>query len=89
MGTLNKEKAQAMWLGPLANKKVKPLGLKWVKEILKYFSDLKALYNSDLTSNRDITLFNNREILIGRKPLFNKEWFAKGIRGTINHLFGQ
>ena len=23
------------------------------KEILKYFSDLKALYNSDLTSNRD------------------------------------
>ena len=44
------------------------------KEILKYFrSDLKALYNSDLTSNRDITLFNNKEILIGRKPLFNKE----------------
>ena len=55
------------------------------KEILKYFSDLKALYNSDLTSNRDITLFNNKEILIGRKPLFNKEWFDKGIR-TINDL---
>ena len=28
---LNKEKTQAMWLGPWANKKVKPLGLKWVK----------------------------------------------------------
>ena len=55
------------------------------KEILKYFSDLKALYNSDLTSNRDITLFNNKEILIGRKSLFNKEWFDKGIR-TINDL---
>ena len=54
-------------------------------EILKYFSDLKALYNSNLTSNRDIILFNNKEILIGRKPLFNKEWFAKGIR-TINDL---
>ena len=55
------------------------------KEILKYFSDLKALYNSDLTSNRDITLFINKEILIGRKSLFNKEWFDKGIR-TINDL---
>ena len=55
------------------------------KEILKYFSDLKALYNSDLTSNRDIVLFNNKEILIGRKPFFNKEWFAKGIR-TINDM---
>ena len=55
------------------------------KEILKYFSDLKALYNSDLTGNRDITLFNNKVILIGRKPLFNKEWFAKGIR-TINDV---
>ncbi|KAK2570047.1 LINE-1 retrotransposable element ORF2 protein [Acropora cervicornis] len=55
------------------------------KEILKYFSDLKALYNSDLTSNRDIILFNNKEILIGRKPFFNKEWFAKGIR-TINDI---
>ena len=28
---LNKEKTQAMWLDPWANKKVKPLGLKWVK----------------------------------------------------------
>ena len=55
------------------------------KEILKCFSDLKALYNSDLTSNRDIILFNNKEILIGRKPFFNKEWFAKGIR-TINDI---
>ena len=54
-------------------------------EILKYFSDLKALYNSDLTSNRDIILFNNKEILIGRKPFFNEEWFAKGIR-TINDI---
>ena len=35
------------------------------REILKYFSDLKALYNSDSASNRDIILFNNKEILIG------------------------
>ena len=28
---LNKEKTQAMWLGPWRNKKVKPLRLKWVK----------------------------------------------------------
>ena len=52
---------------------------------MKYFSDLKALYNSDLTSNGDIILFNNKEILIGQKPFFNKEWFAKGIR-TINDI---
>ena len=45
----------------------------------------KALYDSDLTSNRDIILFNNKEILIGQKPFFNKEWFAKGIR-TINDI---
>jgi len=55
------------------------------KEILKYFSELKALYNSDLTSNQDITLFIYKEILIRRKPVFNKEWFAKGIQ-TINDL---
>ena len=28
---LNKGKIQAMWLGPWADKKVKPWGLKWVK----------------------------------------------------------
>ena len=30
-------------------------------------------------------MFNNKDILIGRKPLFHKEWFTKDIR-TINDL---
>ena len=50
-----------------------------------YFSDLKTLYNSDLSSKRDTILFNNKQILIGGKPFFNKEWFPKGIR-TISDL---
>ena len=37
-----------------------------------YFSELKALYNSD--SMRDTILFNNKEIIIGGKPFLNKEW---------------
>ena len=34
-------------------------------------------YSED--SPRDTVLFNNKEILIGGKPFFNKEWFCKGI----------
>ena len=33
---LNKEKTQAMWLDPWANKKVKPSGLKWVKDPARF-----------------------------------------------------
>ena len=58
---------------------------KFYKEILMYFSDLKTLYNSDSSSKRDTVLFNNKQILIGGKPFFNKEWFSKGIR-TISDL---
>ena len=44
------------------------------KEILTYFSDLKTLYKSNLLCTRDIILFSNKEILVGGKPFFRREW---------------
>ena len=38
------------------------------------------MYNSASSSKRDTILFNNKQILIGGKPFFNKEWFSKGNR---------
>ena len=54
------------------------------RDILSFFSELKALYNSN--SMRDTILFNNEEILIGGKMFFNKEWFANGIRSIKDLL---
>ena len=42
-----------------------------------YFSELKTLYNHD--NMGETTLFNNKDILIGGKPFFNKEWFSRRI----------
>ena len=47
------------------------------KDILLYFSELKTLYNHD--NMCEIILFNNKDILIGGKPFFNKEWFSRQI----------
>jgi len=41
------------------------------------FNELKSLY--DYYQKQDIILFNNKEILIGGKPMFWSDWFNKGI----------
>ena len=55
------------------------------KDILLYFSELKTLYNHD--NMCEIILFNNKDILIGGKPFFNKEWFSRQII-SITDLLG-
>ena len=47
------------------------------KRILDNFNELKTLYN--YYQIQDIELFNNKEILVGGKPVFISEWFKKGI----------
>ena len=47
------------------------------KDILTFFSELKNLYSYDGT--QDLVLFNNKEILVGRRPVFIKEWFDSNI----------
>ena len=42
------------------------------KDILKFFNELKTLYNYD--EGQDMILFNNKEILVGGKPIFISEW---------------
>ena len=59
-------------------------GPKFYKEILSYFNKLKILYNNDQVCS-DI-LFNNKEILMGGKPSFNKKWFTNGIRSIVDLL---
>ena len=55
------------------------------RDILSFFSILKSLYE-DETCKRDLILYNNKEILIGGKPFFNKEWFSKGIKSIRDFL---
>ena len=47
------------------------------KDILKFFNELKTLYNYDRGQN--MILFNNKEILVGGKPIFISEWFNSNI----------
>ena len=54
------------------------------KDILLYFSELKTLYKHD--NMCEIILFNNKDILIGGKPFFNKEWFSRRIISIIDLL---
>jgi len=48
------------------------------KDMLKFFSELTSLYSNN--SWRDQLLYNNKDILIGGKPFFNREWYSKGVR---------
>ena len=41
------------------------------------FLELKTLYKSDI--GQEMTLFNNKEILVGNRPFFLKDWFDSGI----------
>ena len=49
----------------------------FTRRFLIIFNELKRLY--DYYHNQDIILFNNKEILIGGKPMFWNDWFNKGI----------
>ena len=53
------------------------------KDILTFFTELKNLYSYD--SMQDLVLFNNKEILVGGRPVFIKEWFDSNIL-TIRDL---
>ena len=45
--------------------------------MLWYFLGLKSLYESD--NGQEMILFNNKEILVGNRPIFLKSWFEEGI----------
>ena len=47
------------------------------KQVLWYFLELKSLYESD--NGQEMILFNNKEILVGNRPIFLKSWFEEGI----------
>ena len=47
------------------------------KDILKFFNELKTLYNYD--RGQDMIVFNNKEILVGGKPIFISEWLNNNI----------
>ena len=50
---------------------------KFYRDMLEFFSELVAFYSSE--NLWDTILFNNKDILIGGEPFFNKEWLSKGI----------
>ena len=56
------------------------------KDILSFFSQFKSQYNYE--QGQEIILFNNKAILIDRKPFFFWEWFSKGII-CINDLLNE
>ena len=45
--------------------------------ILKYFRELKTLYNH--SQDQNIILHNNKDILVGDRPFFIREWQQNGI----------
>ena len=47
------------------------------QQILWYFLELKTLYENDI--GQEMILFNNKEILVGNRPFFLKDWFDSGI----------
>ena len=52
--------------------------------ILRYFRELKTLYNHN--QDQTIILHNNKDILIGDKPFFIREWYQNGILSIQDHL---
>ena len=47
------------------------------QQMLWYFLELKTLYENDI--GQEMILFNNKEILVGNRPFFLKDWFDSGI----------
>ena len=56
------------------------------KKILEFFNKLQTLYLYD--QKQELTLFNNKDILVDGKPIFLSEWFRKGIL-SINELLNE
>ena len=54
------------------------------KTMLTFFDELKNLYSYD--EMQDMVLFNNKEILVGGKPVFIKEWFDRNIFLSMQDL---
>ena len=47
------------------------------KTILESFSELKTLHGYD--ESQDLVLFNNKDILVGGRPVYFHEWFKRGV----------
>ena len=47
------------------------------QQILRYFLELTTLYENDI--GQEMIPFNNKEILVGNRPFFLKDWFDSGI----------
>ena len=56
------------------------------QQVLWYFLELKTLYESDF--GQDMILFNNKEILVGNRPFFLKDWFDSGVVSIQDILSG-
>ena len=47
------------------------------QQILRYFLELNTFYESDI--GQEMILLNNKEILVGNRPFFLKDWFDSGV----------
>jgi len=56
------------------------------KTILESFSELKTLYGCDQL--QDLVLFNNKDILVGGRPVYLHEWFMRGVV-LVNDLLNE
>ena len=56
------------------------------KTILESFSELNTLHGYDET--QDLVLFNNKDILVGGRPVYFHEWFKRGVV-FINDLLNE
>ena len=56
------------------------------KTILESFSELKTLYGYDQL--QDLVLFNNKDILVGGRPVYLHEWFKRGV-ALVNDLLNE
>ena len=56
------------------------------KTILESFSELKTLYGYDQL--QDLVLFNNKDILVGGRPVYLHEWFKRGVV-LVNDLLNE
>ena len=50
------------------------------KQILGCFLELKCIYNTN--EYHELILFN-KDILIGGKPVFYRDWFEKGVKDPV------
>ena len=56
------------------------------KTIIESFRELKTLYGYDQL--KDLVLFNNKDILVGGRPVYLHEWFKRGVV-LVNDLLNE